>query len=265
MLRKELRKIILPLAMIAVGLVGFLWEFTIVDNEYYTIMDTHYGNRIDYHWDQYPPRDDLSIPFVVEYFHGENSEDALQDLLFGGAAPTKAGYSIGAHRMIPGLEWLSVPKLPEGYAVEKTELLDSRFVFYFQGKGDGYLATCSAVQYHKMVANYNSLKRRDADSQWYTVGTYKVQRNDESICVLGVSNGFCFSFKINVSEGSDFTDAQIRKLGVTLAAPKSREVTQLVLVNVLRVIGLSMAASGAAWTARIFILRKKRPFALTEQ
>ena len=75
--------------------------------------------------------------------------------------------------------------------------------------------------------------------------------------LVGASNGLCYFGRIKMPDGVEFTDEQIRELGIKLDVPQSWEVTLLVLVNVLRCICLAMAVAGVVLLAAPILKRKK--------
>ena len=106
---KKWLRCVLAMVMIVAGLAGFLWEFTVVDNDMYTIVDTHYGNRIACHIDS------IGDVSTVGKIGGENADAAIRKMVAGEVWWTDAYYSLkNKEYCVPGIEWLIEPILPEG-------------------------------------------------------------------------------------------------------------------------------------------------------
>ena len=130
---KKIMKTILALVMIVAGLTGFLWEFPIVDNEYYTIVDTHYGNRFV-----------LNTSFTGEPggigdgFYGKSADEALRDVLYREAAPGAMANCVDTgQRTVPGIEWIHKVRLPKGCTGSGATWYADGFSYGVQGAAKG--------------------------------------------------------------------------------------------------------------------------------
>jgi len=155
---KKWMKCALALVMIVAGLAGFLWEFTVVDNDMYTIVDTHYGNRIECH---ITSTDGNSKDGVG----GENADEAVRKALAGDVEDWRAFFVFRyGECCIPGIEWLTEPILPKGYTVvnndDEVRWYADECVFRFCGELDGIIRSCSpdSSERRQFLREYDFLK-----------------------------------------------------------------------------------------------------------
>ena len=245
---KKYWKAVLAPVMIVAGLVGFLCEFPVVDNERYTIWDTHYGNRFVYTYGG----NDVQLG-EAENIYEQDAESGLLRILRGSASVNAAYYAFLPEKSIaPGIEWLAVPKLPQGCTIDQVQWLAAGCTYEFSGDISGRFQICTALGYRRLAETWKA-----SDVAFDNVGTYMVLPRENDMWILGVSNGFPFSAVIQIPEESEFTDEQIQELGVRLSAPRSWEVTLLVLVNILRGVCLATAVAGIVLLVLPALKRKK--------
>lgn len=249
---KKIGKAILALVMVAAGLAGFLWEFTIMESEYFSVIDTHYGNRFEYHFLSSAPPDNIS------YLREKDVESGLREFLEARMPGNKLYYSFNnARRNVPGIEWLVKPVLPQGCVVESVQWHADRVHAFVSGDVSGRVTICNLQEYGRVIKAYRQSRNSEKWSGCYTLGNRLVKRSEYGVTVLGVSNGFSYCASIKIPDGAEFTDKQIRNLGVGIAAPQSWEVTLLVLVNVLRGLCFAMAVAGVVLLVVPVLKRKK--------
>jgi len=258
---KKWMKCALALVMIVAGLAGFLWEFTVVDNDMYTIVDTHYGNRIECHIESVGGD-------VISTVAGENADDAVWKVLTGNVGRLEAFYSLKSlritERRVLGIEWLVEPILPKGYTVDSVVWRADVCSFGFSGEFFGTIASYSPDShlYQYFLETYRLSNR----GEWtrYAIGNIKVKRKPGYVTFAGVRDGICYIGTVNIPEGKTLTDWQIMQFGMRYALPQSWEVTLLVLVNVLRGLCLATAVAGVVWLVAP-MLKRKKPVSVTER
>jgi len=255
---KKIMKTILALVMIVAGLAGFLWEFTVEENNFYTIVDTHYGNRIVCHK---PFSGDL-----IGAVYGENMADVVQKMVAGGVEAW-SGVMAGVifrdgDRCVPGIEWLAEPVLPRGYTLaDESYWGGDECGFSFRNELDGgryageiWSCNPNSSRYQSFLKSFLSYS---GDGKRYVIGNVLIIRESKSIAFMGAQNGMCYVGNMKVFRDETITDWQIMQFGMRYALPQSWEVTLLVLVNVLRGVCLATAVAGVVWLVAPMLKRKK--------
>jgi len=262
MFRKESLKSVFALLIIAVGLAGFLWEFTVVDNDKYTIVDTHYGNRLVHYAKSMGGN---AVDKVAGL--GENADEAVLNVLTENVAYIQVDYSLrNVERNVPGIEWLTEPILPENCFALNAFWSPDFCTFRFTGEFNGTITGCRKdfYYYRNLLETYAHRTENGETPECYSVGDVKVMKSLRRVDFIGVRNGICFFGTVNESEGMVFEDSQIAELGMRYSPPESREVTILVLINVLRGLCLATAVAGVVLLA-VTALKRKEPVAVTEE
>ena len=260
---ERIMKTILALVMIVAGLTGFLWEFTVVDNDMYTIVDTHYGNRIECHIESIGDVDTLGK------IGGKNADEAVRKMLAGKVWWSDAFYSLkNKEYCVPGIEWLIEPILPEGISSGGMDWTPEfcSFSIAINGQYRGVVISCDE-DFTDFQGYLKSHEQRTADGEvpgrYYSIGDTKVFRDVRHVTFVGTRNGFCYIGLLNILDGETITDDQIAEFGLRYALPRSWEVTLLVLVNVLRGVCLATAVAGIVLLV-LPALKRKRAVSVTE-
>lgn len=218
--KKWLRRA-LALVMIVAGLAGFLWEFTVADNEMYTIVDTHYGNRIECHIESIGDVDTLGK------IGGKNADEAVRKMLAGKVWWSDAFYSLkNKEYCVPGIEWLVEPILPEGSSAGGMSWTSEfcSFSITINGHYCGIVISCSE-DFSDYQSYLKSHELRTADGEvpgrYYSIGDTKVFRDKRNVTFVGARNGLCYIGLLNIWRGETITHTKSRNLVCVMPCPKA--------------------------------------------